>query len=66
MRVTESVPTIDELRTQAARQGVFPADEDLERAQAFLAVLLPAFAKLEELVPADTVPAGMYLPTDAP
>ena len=64
--MTESVPTIDELRTQAARQGVFPADEDLERAQAFLAVLLPAFAKLEELVPADTVPAGMYLPTDRP
>ena len=60
------MPTVDELRAQAARVGVFPQDEDLERVQAFLEVVLPALARLEELVPPDTVPAGMYLPDGSP
>jgi hypothetical protein len=59
-----SVPSIEELRAQAALQGVAPADADLERVQAFLAVLLPAFEELEALVPPDTVPAGLFLPVE--
>ena len=58
------VPSIDELRAQAARQGVEPADEDLQRVQAFLTVLLPAFEELERLVPPETVPAGLFLPAE--
>lgn len=60
------VPSIDELRAQAAQQGVEPTDEDLERVQAFLGVLLPAFEELERLVPPDTVPAGLFLPGEGP
>ena len=54
--------SLDFLRQLAARQGVFPTDEDLERVQAFLAVVLPAFEELERLVPPETVPAGLFLP----
>jgi hypothetical protein len=61
-RGTVAVPSIHELRTQAVRQGVEPTDEDLERVQAFLAVVLPAFEELERLVPPETVPAGLFLP----
>jgi hypothetical protein len=61
-----SVPSIEELRAQAFRQGVEPTEEDLERVQAFLAVLLPAFAELERVVPPDTVPAGLFLPEPKP
>jgi hypothetical protein len=43
-------------------QGVEPTDEDLERVQAFLAVLLPAFEELERIVQAETVPAARFLP----
>lgn len=53
-----SVPSIDDLRAQAAVQGVEPTDEDLERVQAFLAVLLPAFEELDQIVRAETVPTG--------
>ena len=60
----DPMPSVDELRAAAARQGVSPTDEDLERVQAFLAVLLPAFGELERLVPRDPVPAGMYFPAD--
>ena len=60
------MPTIDELRVRAAREGVSPTDDDLERVRGFLEVLLPALASLEQLVPADTVPAGMFLPADEP
>lgn len=58
------VPPIDELRAQAARQGVEPTEEDLARVQAFLAVLLPAFEELGRLVPPGTVPAAMFLPVE--
>jgi hypothetical protein len=57
-----SVPSIDDLRAQAGVQGVEPTDEDLERVQAFLAVLLPAFEELERLVQAETVPGARFLP----
>ncbi len=63
--MAESVPSVEEMRAQAHRQGVFPTDDDLERARSFLAVLLPALDELERLVPRATVPAGMYLPLDA-
>jgi hypothetical protein len=45
---------------------VHPGDADLEAAQAFLRVLVPQFRALERLVPADTVPAGMFVPTESP
>jgi hypothetical protein len=61
-----SVPSIDELRTQAARRGVEATDEDLRQVQGFLEVLLPAFDQLERVVPADTVPAGLFLPAPDP
>jgi hypothetical protein len=43
-------------------QGVEPTDEDLERVQTFLAVLLPAFEELERIVQEETVPAARDLP----
>jgi hypothetical protein len=55
-------PSLPELRTAAEAQGVTPADEDLEAVQSFLDVLLPAFEQLELLIPANTVPAGLFLP----
>lgn len=60
------MPPIDVLRAEAERQGVEPTDEDLERVRAFLEVLLPAFEELEEVVPAETVPAGLFLPPAEP
>jgi hypothetical protein len=60
------VPSIDELRAESARQGVNPTDEDLERIQGFLSVLLPAFEALEHLVPPETVPAALFVPTEEP
>lgn len=64
--LTDSAPSLDLLRVLAAQQGVHPEDADLEAVQGFLSVLLPAFAELERLVPASTVPAGMFLPADEP
>ena len=58
------VPTVEEMRAQAAVLGVDPTDADLERVRAFLEVLYPQFEELERLVPADAVPAGLYLPLD--
>jgi hypothetical protein len=58
------VPSLELLREQAAALGVHPSDEDLERVQAFLAVLYPQFERLEELVAPDTAPAGLYLPLE--
>jgi len=59
-------PSIHELRRQAERLGVTPTDADLEQVQGFLAVVLPAFAELEELIsPADS-PAGVFRPEDEP
>ena len=53
--------SLAELRAAAARAGVEATDEDLERVLAFLDFLGPAFRELEELVPAETVPAGLFL-----
>jgi hypothetical protein len=39
------------LRELAARQGVEPSDEDLASVRAFLDILLPALAALEERLP---------------
>lgn len=56
------VPSLEHLRAQAASLGVHPTDDDLVRVRAFLEVLFPQFDRLEQLIPADTVPAGLYLP----
>jgi hypothetical protein len=57
-----AVPSIEELRRQAAAQGIEPSDADLERVRGFLTVLYPQFAELERLVPPGTVPAAVYRP----
>jgi hypothetical protein len=57
-----ATPSLDRLRELARAQGVEPTDQDLAAASEFLDVLLPAFRKLEELVPADAVPAAVFLP----
>lgn len=62
----EAAPSIEQLRELAARQGVEPADDDLERVRAFLAVLLPELAELEHHVPADVVPAARFAPEEEP
>jgi hypothetical protein len=54
--------SLGELRAAAARWGVDPTDDDLERVRAFLDALWPAFEELERLVPAEIVPAGLFLP----
>ena len=42
------------LRALAERQGVVPADEDLEAVLGFLERIVPELEELEELLPADT------------
>lgn len=59
-------PSIDELRRQAERLGVSPTDADLEQVHGFLAVVLPAFAELEELVSPADAPAGVFRPEEEP
>jgi hypothetical protein len=46
----------------ATTLGVEPSDEDLRAVSGFLAVLLPAFRELEELVPPTVVPAAVFRP----
>jgi hypothetical protein len=53
------------LRELAARQGVSPDDADLEAVRGFLDAILPALAELEERIPPETPPAGLFL-RDAP
>lgn len=60
-----ATPSLGELRRLAEARGVAPSDEDLEAVSAFLAVLLPAFAELEQLVPPGTPPAAFFLPREA-
>jgi hypothetical protein len=60
------VPSIEELRARAAEQGIHPTDQDLMRVRGFLEVLLPALLELERLVPGETVPAGMFVPSEEP
>jgi hypothetical protein len=64
--MTAGGPSIDELRRQAERLGVSPTDADLEQVQGFLAVVLPAFAELEELVAPGDTPAGVFRPEVEP
>jgi len=57
--VTESspspqTPSIDFLRTAAAQQGVFVEDEDIAGVLAFLEVVLPRLAELEQRLPPET------------
>jgi hypothetical protein len=59
-------PSIDDLRRQAERLGVMPTDADLEQVQGFLAVVLPAFARLEDLVTPADGPAGVFRPEQEP
>jgi len=56
------VPSIDELRDRAAREGIAPSDVDLERVHTFLVTLLPSLAALETEVPSETVPAALFRP----
>ena len=49
--------SLDFLRQLAARQGVFPTDEDLEAVLPFLEVIVPALEELERTIPPDTAPA---------
>ena len=49
--------SLDLLRQLAARQGVFPTDEDLEAVLPFLEAILPALEELERTIPPGTVPA---------
>jgi len=46
--------SLDFLREQAAGQGVFPTDADLEAVLGFLAAILPELEELERLVPEET------------
>jgi hypothetical protein len=48
---------LDFLRQLAARQGVFPTDEDLEAVLPFLEAVVPALEALERAIPPDTTPA---------
>ena len=59
-------PSIDELRREAERLGVSPTDADLEQVRGFLAVVLPAFAELEDLVSPTDGPAGVFRPEEEP
>jgi hypothetical protein len=47
---------LDLLRALCERQGVTPADADLEAVAGFLRAILPALAELEQLVPDDLGP----------
>lgn len=60
------VPSLAELRAQAAWAGVDPTDEDLERVRGFLAGVLPAFAELDELPSPGTSPAAVFRPEEEP
>jgi hypothetical protein len=48
--------SLSHLRATAVLCGVDPTDADLLRAREYLADLIPAFAELERLIAADTVP----------
>ena len=64
--MTAAGPSIDELRREAERLGVSPTDADLEQVRGFLAVVLPAFAELEQLVSPADGPAGVFRPEHEP
>ena len=54
--------SVDFLRQLAARQGVFPTDEDLEAVLGFLEAIVPALEELERTIPPDTAPAEASQP----
>jgi hypothetical protein len=54
--------SLDFLRQLAARQGVFPTDEDLEAVRPFLEAIVPALEELERAIPPDTAPADASQP----
>lgn len=58
---TESTP-LPLLRALAQRQGVSPTDDDLEATRAFLETVLARLDEIEQLLPPETKPAGLYLP----
>jgi hypothetical protein len=49
--------SLDFLRQLAARQGVFPTDEDLEAVLPFLEAIVPALEELDGMIPPDAAPA---------
>lgn len=49
--------SLELLRSIAARQGVFPEDDDLEAVLGFLDAILPALEDLERRIPPETSPA---------
>ena len=49
--------SLDFLRQLAARQGVFPTDEDLEAVLPFLEAIVPALEELERTIPPEAAPA---------
>lgn len=54
--------SLDLLRQLAARQGVFPTDEDLEAVLPFLDAIVPALEELERTIPPDTALAEASQP----
>lgn len=57
-------PTLDTdaLKAIAAQQGVSLQSSDLVSVVAFLEVLMPQLEVMEEMVVAQTMPAGTFLP----
>lgn len=51
-------PGLEEIRAGAAREGLAPADADLETVRDFLAVFLPAVEGLADLLPPGGAGAG--------
>ena len=54
--------SVDLLRQLAARQGVFPTDEDLEAVLPFLEAIVPVLEELERTIPPDTALAEVSQP----
>jgi hypothetical protein len=50
------LPSLDELRRAAERQGVRPSDEDLRAVLGFLEAVLPAVEEIEASIPPDLAP----------
>ena len=48
--------SVERLREQAALQGVFPPDDDLEAVLDFVTRILPALEQIEARLPPETPP----------
>lgn len=66
MQSSPQIPTLVHLRAEAAARGITPTTADLEAVLGFLAVLLPAAAEVEQMLPPDAVPADPYLGGEVP